>query len=149
MSANQNQAPWFVDEETDQYLASLDLAMPAGEPPAALWARIAGSLAADTDPDEGRIDVRLDQGRWREFAPGVTYKRLWNRNTLLLQCAPGAWVPEHEHTSFEHTVVVSGDLVIDDQVYGPGDYQGTPAGGTHPLWTTRTGCVVLVHYEVA
>ena len=40
-----------------------------------------------------------------------------------------------------------GDLVIDDEVYGPGDYQGTPAGGTHPLWTTRTGCVVLVRYE--
>lgn len=146
MSAKQDEAPWFVDEETDQFLADLDLAMPAGEPPASLWARVAGSLEG---LDNGRVDVRLEQGRWREFAPGVTYKRLWSRNTLLLRCAPGAWVPEHEHTAFEHTVVVSGDLVIDDEVYGPGDYQGTPAGGTHPLWTTRTGCVVLVRYEAA
>jgi anti-sigma factor ChrR (cupin superfamily) len=144
MSGKKDQAHWFVDEETDQYLATLDLAMPAGEPPAALWAKIAGSMA------EGEsVDVRLEEGRWREFAPGVMYKRLWSRNTLLLRCAPGSVVPEHEHRAYEHTVVVSGDLVIDDKVYGPGDYQGTPAGGTHPLWTTRTGCVVLVHYEAA
>jgi anti-sigma factor ChrR (cupin superfamily) len=146
MTGKENQAPWFVDEETDQYLASLDLAMPAGEPPTALWAKIAGSLAVE---DAGRIDVRLDEGRWREFAPGVEYKRLWSRNTVLLRCQPGAWVPAHEHRTFEHTVVVSGDLVIDDVVFGPGDYQGTPAGGTHPNWTTRTGCVVLVQYEAA
>ena len=146
MSGERNQGPWFVDEETDQYLASLDLAMPAGEPPDALWSRIAGSLVGEA---EGRVDVRLNEGRWREFAPGVEYKRLWNRNTVLLRCRPGAWVPPHEHRTFEHTVVVSGDLVIDDQVFGPGDYQGTPAGGTHPNWTTRTGCVVLVHYEAA
>jgi anti-sigma factor ChrR (cupin superfamily) len=144
MSGKKDQAHWFVDEETDQYLATLDLAMPAGEPPAALWAKIAGSMAEGEN-----ADVRLEEGRWREFAPGVMYKRLWNRNTLLLRCAPGAWVPEHEHRTYEHTVVVSGDLIIDDKVYGPGDYQGTPAGGTHPLWTTRTGCVVLVNYEAA
>lgn len=146
MSGKKDQAHWFVDEETDQYLATLDLAMPAGEPPAALWAKIAGSMAGH--PAE-HAEARLEEGRWREFAPGVTYKPLWSRNTLLLRCAPGAWVPEHEHRAYEHTVVVSGDLIIDDQVYGPGDYQGTPAGGTHPLWTTRTGCVVLVHYEAA
>lgn len=147
MSGKKDQAHWFVDEETDQYLATLDLAMPAGEPPAALWAKIAGSMARDTAT--AHADVRLEEGRWREFAPGVTYKRLWNRNTLLLRCAPGSWVPEHEHQAYEHTVVISGDLVVDDQAYGPGDYQGTPAGGTHPLWTTQTGCVVLVHYEAA
>lgn len=145
MSGEQNQGPWFVDEETDQYLASLDLAMPADEPPDALWARIAGSLAGD----KGHVGMRLNEGRWREFAPGVEYKRLWSKNTLLLRCAPGTSVPDHEHRSYEHAVMVSGDLVIDDQVYGPGDYQGTPPGGTHPIWTTRKGCVVLVHYEAA
>lgn len=146
MSGEQDQGPWFVDEETDQYLASLDLAMPAGEPPGALWARIAGSLAGGAD---GRVDMRLNEGRWREFAPGVEYKRLWSRNTLLLRCAPGALVPDHEHRSYEHAVLVSGDLMVDDQVFEPGDYQGTPAGGSHPIWKTRTGCIVLVHYEAA
>jgi len=145
MSGEQNQGPWFVDEETDQYLASLDLAMPADEPPDALWARIAGSLAGDRGP----VGMRLNEGRWREFAPGVEYKRLWNKNTLLLRCAPGAAVPDHEHRTYEHAVMVSGDLMVEDHVFGPGDYQGTPAGGTHPIWRTRTGCLVLVHYEAA
>ena len=44
MSGKKNQPPWFVDEETDQFLAGLDLAMPAEEPPAKLWARIAGGM---------------------------------------------------------------------------------------------------------
>lgn len=146
MSGKENQAPWFVDEEVDQHLAALDLAMPAGDPPETLWARIAGDLSAQAG---GNVDARLDQGRWREFAPGVMYKRLWGRDTVLLRCSPGSWVPAHEHRTFEHTVVISGDLVIDDQSYGPGDYLGTPAGGTHPNWTTKAGCVVLVHYEAA
>jgi anti-sigma factor ChrR (cupin superfamily) len=143
MSGSKNQAPWFIDEATDQHLTALDLAMPAGEAPAGLWARIAGDLGREA------ADVRVDEGSWREYAPGVTYKRLWGRRTVLLRCSPGAWVPEHEHRSFEHTVVISGDLVIDDRSYGPGDYLGTPAGETHPNWTTRAGCVVLVHYEAA
>ncbi|HEX7947010.1 MAG TPA: cupin domain-containing protein [Phenylobacterium sp.] len=142
MSGKREQPPWFADEETDQLLAGLDLAMPAGEPPRRLWARIAADL-------EGVDGVRLDAGRWRDYAPGVKYKRMWGRQTFLLRCEPGAWVPEHEHGSYEHTVVISGDLVIDDRSYGPGDYQGTPKGGTHPRWTTRTGCVVLVQYEAA
>ena len=147
MSGNRDQAPWFVDEETDQLLAGLDLAMPAGDPPGRLWTRIARDLeGVDGPPKEGG---RLDEGRWRDYAPGVLYKRLWNRNTFLLRCEPGSMVPEHEHRSFEHTLVVSGDLVIEDEAYGPGDYLGTPAGGTHPQWTTKGGCVVLVVYEGA
>ncbi|MBL8556590.1 MAG: cupin domain-containing protein [Phenylobacterium sp.] len=139
-------APWFVDEETDQHLAGLDLAMPAEDPPAKLWARIAGGM-------EGlglaNTQDRVGEGRWRAYAPGVTFKRLWTRETYLLRCEPGAAIPDHEHRSFEHTVVVAGDLVIDDQSYGPGDYLGTPEGGAHPRWTTKTGCIVLVHYGAA
>jgi anti-sigma factor ChrR (cupin superfamily) len=146
MSGKIHQPPWFIDEETDQHLAGLDLAMPPEDPPAKLWARIAGSMEG---LDPANTDIRLDEGRWRDYAPGVKYKRLWTRETYLLRCAPGAVVPEHEHRSFEHTVVIAGDLVIDDQAYGAGDYLGTPRGGSHPNWTTKTGCIVLVHYEAA
>lgn len=68
---------------------------------------------------------------------------------VLLRCAPGAWAPEHEHRTFEHTVVVAGDLMVDHVAYEPGDYRGTAAGGTHPNCTTKAGCVVLAHYEAA
>jgi anti-sigma factor ChrR (cupin superfamily) len=73
-------------------------------------------------------------------------KRLWNASTYLLRCEPGATVPHHEHKSFEHGVVISGDLVSDTGSYGPGDYHGTPAGGHHDVWRTRGGCVVLIQY---
>jgi anti-sigma factor ChrR (cupin superfamily) len=135
----EDQAPWFVDEETDQFLAGLDLAMPAGEPPPGLWARIAGGM-------EG-AESRLADGPWRAFAPGIRLKPLWTAQTFLLECEPGAVVPDHEHRSFEHVVVVSGDLRVDATTYGPGDYLGTPKGGDHPNWSTAKGCVVLVHYD--
>jgi anti-sigma factor ChrR (cupin superfamily) len=138
--------PWFVDEATDQFLAGLDLAMPEKAPPAGLWARIRADLASEPPAN---VELRLDEGRWRDYAPGVKYKRVWGRNAVLLRCEPEAVVPAHEHRSFEHTLVVSGDLIIDAKTYGPGDYLGTPAGGTHPNWTTKMGCVVLVQYEAA
>jgi anti-sigma factor ChrR (cupin superfamily) len=146
MTGGKDRAHWFVDEATDQFLAGLDLAMPAEEPPPKLWARIAGGMEG---LDLANSEDRLADGRWRDYAPGVKFKRLWTRETYLLDCEPGAVVPEHEHRSFEHTVVISGDLVIDGVAYGPGDYLGTPKGGAHPNWTTKTGCIVLVHYEAA
>lgn len=144
MTRKADQAPWFIDEETDQYLAGLDFAMPAADPPVSLWARIAGGMEG---LDLSNTEIRVGEGAWRPYAPGVQYKRLWTRETYLLRCEPGAVVPDHEHRSFEHTVVVSGDLVIDGTTYGPGDYLGTPTGGSHPNWTTKAGCIVLVHYE--
>ncbi|MBL8770424.1 MAG: cupin domain-containing protein [Phenylobacterium sp.] len=139
-------AHWFIDEAADQFLAGLDLAMPAGDPPPGLWSRVAAGLEGVDAPD---VEARFDDGRWRDYAPGIRFKRLWTRDTYLLRCEPGAVVPDHEHRSFEHTVVISGDLVIAGAAYGPGDYLGTPKGGEHPNWTTRKGCVVLVHYDAA
>ena len=146
MTRKRDRAHWFIDEETDQFLAGLDLAMPTEDPPGRLWSRIAASMEG---ADLANIELRLPEGRWRDYAPGIRFKRLWTRDTYLLECEPGTVVPDHEHPSFEHTVVVSGDLTIDGVVYGPGDYVGTPKGGTHPNWTTKAGCIVLVHFEAA
>lgn len=146
MTGRNDQPPWFVDEETDRLLAGLDLAMPAEEPPARLWARIAGGMEG---LDPSFVGERKDDGKWRPYAPGIRVKRLGMPDTYLLEGEPGGVVPDHEHHSFEHTVVISGDLVVDGVSYGPGDYLGTPKGGVHSNWTTRTGCVVLVHYEPA
>jgi anti-sigma factor ChrR (cupin superfamily) len=140
---------WFIDEETDQALASIDLALPPAEAPAGLWARIAPDLEAPHPLAEGLMVSRLDEGRWRQLAPGVKMKRMWNKLTWLLRCEPGSTVPAHEHRSFEHALVISGDLVSNLGTYGPGDYHGVPSGGVHDAWTTRTGCLVLIQYEAA
>lgn len=146
MTQKRRGAHWFIDEETDQYLAGLDLGMPPEDPPGRLWSRIAASMEA---AEEDNTVIRVDAGRWRTYAPGIKFKRLWTRDTFLLTCEAGSVVPDHEHHAYEHTVVISGNLMIDGVTYGPGDYLGTPKGGTHPNWTTRTGCIVLVHYEAA
>jgi hypothetical protein len=44
---------------------------------------------------------------------------------------------------------MSGDLVIEAEIYQPGDYFGAPAGGVHPQWTTRKGWVAPVYNEAA
>ena len=142
-------AHWFIDEEADQALASIDLALPPAEPPERLWARIARDMAAPGERASDLVVSRFGEGRWRRIAPGVRMKRLWNSRTILLDCEPGAVVPPHEHRSFEHALVLSGDLVSDEGTFGPGDYHGLPKAALHEGWTTRTGCVVLVQYDAA
>lgn len=133
------------DGALDAVIAELDLAMPPLDPPSGLWARIADDLA----PAPRGPRVRLAEGRWRTLSAGVQVKRLWGREGFLLRCEPGAVVPPHDHAAFEHATVIAGDLVSEGETFGPGDYLGTPAGGAHEAWTTRTGCIVLVAYAAA
>jgi anti-sigma factor ChrR (cupin superfamily) len=138
---------WVFDPVTDEALADVDFAMPAGDPPPAIWARLAKDLEAPHALEGGLVVNLFEDGRWRELAPGVRMKRMWDKRTFLLRCEPGSSVPAHEHRAFEHAVVISGDLVSNLGVYGPGDYHGVPTGGVHDAWTTRGGCVVLIQYD--
>lgn len=132
---------FYSVSERDAALASLDLAAPVMEPPKGLWSRIDAALAAEANSLH-----RFAGGRWRQLVPGIRYKHLWDKNVMLLECQPGAVIPDHKHRTEEHVVVLSGDLVSANDTYLPGDYHITPAGGTHPAWTTRTGCIVLVRH---
>lgn len=141
MSAGAEGPDELLDEAAELALASLDLAAPAMAPPAGLLARVEAAI----DADAPFVAQRLDGGRWRTLGPGVQMKRVWER-AFLLKCEPGAVVPDHDHPSFEHALVVSGDLISEMGVFGPGDYHGVPAGAKHRPWTTKAGCVVLVQY---
>lgn len=140
------QVPWPTDEAGEMAFASLDLAAPAGPPPAGLWAKIEQAMGLDEAAAKGVAVARFGEGKWRQIGPGVQMKRLWDRRTILLRCEPGARVPDHEHPSFEHALVLSGDLVSEFGTFHAGDYHGVPAQGSHQAWITRTGCVVLVQY---
>ncbi len=74
-------------------------------------------------------------------------RRLPGKRTLLIDCDPGAVVAAHLHRAFEHTLILSGDVTSADGDYGPGDYQGMPAGSEHIAWSTRGGCRVLIQYD--
>lgn len=55
----------------------------------------------------------------------------------------GATFPRHRHAGVEEIVVLEGDLLLDDRVYGPGDrIISTP--GTHHQPKTLTGCLLYL-----
>jgi anti-sigma factor ChrR (cupin superfamily) len=139
---------WVEASPEELALASLDMAMPPVEPPAGLWARIERSLAANDMVSTAGLALEHDEaGAWRNLAPGVRMKKLWGKRTLLIECQPGAVVPAHRHRTFEHSLILSGDVTSDEGDYRAGDYQGMPAGSEHGAWSTRSGCRVLIQHE--
>jgi anti-sigma factor ChrR (cupin superfamily) len=139
---------WVEPTPADQAMASLDLAMPPVTPPAGLWARIEEKLSA-VQPialPPGLDIERWAQGPWRKAYPGVRMKRLWGKHMFLLDCEPGAVVPEHKHSQFEHTLILSGDVTTEEGRFGAGDYFAMPAGTVHKPWSTEGGCRVLIQY---
>jgi len=147
-AASTAEETWADVSSVEAAMASLDLAMPAAEPPPGLWARIERSLAANDPIAVAEVAIeRFEGGAWRRLAPGVRMKRLWGKRTLLIECEPGAVVPAHRHRAFEHSLILSGDVTSDEGDYQAGDYQGMPAGSRHGAWSTRTGCRVLIQYD--
>jgi anti-sigma factor ChrR (cupin superfamily) len=147
-AAGKAEVTWSDATPIEAAIASLDMAMPAVEPPAGLWARIERSLAANDLISVASLAFeRFEDGAWRRLAPGVRMKKLWGKRTLLIECDPGAVVPAHRHRAFEHSLILSGDVTSDEGDYSAGDYHGMPAGSEHGAWSTRTGCRVLIQYD--
>lgn len=105
-----------------------------------------GADQSSLKPSSSLWAVRSQNIRWRPHpTPGVllaTLHRDVNRREIsgLLRAEAGVCYPFHIHTSVEEMYMVSGDLVIGDQVYGPGDYIRSEVGSAHAP-STRTGCM--------
>lgn len=139
---------WIEATPAERAMASLDMALPAMTPPADLWAGIDQALSGAQMISVAGIDIeRFAQGAWRKLAPGVRMKRLWGKRTFLIECQPGSVVPAHRHRTFEHSLILSGDVTSAEGDYGPGDYHGMPAGSRHAAWSTRSGCQVLIQHD--
>lgn len=141
------------------------LAAKAGEWEAALspLAAHAGEVAPPAnllDRIETRIDGRErlaqlsrllhpEQGEWIALAPGVRFQEL-DRNealrrwTILVEAAPGATFPSHEHDQDEEILMISGDLAFGDVELGPGDFYFSPKGSPHAAHVSRAGCRCII-----
>lgn len=103
-------------------------------------------------PDFPQID-RLTGGGWRDlafepFRDGVEIYHI-RRGTpavALLRYAPGASVPEHEHTGLETILVLDGSQSDERGTYETGTLVLNPAGTRHSVWSAA-GCVVLIQWE--
>jgi anti-sigma factor ChrR (cupin superfamily) len=88
---------------------------------------------------------------WESFHPGVDIYRLYGDGhqgsaAALLRYQPGATVPEHEHTGFEHIFVLSGLQSDRNGEHRAGTLVINPPGSNHCV-ISQSGCIVLAIWE--
>jgi anti-sigma factor ChrR (cupin superfamily) len=100
--------------------------------------------------EPSKIIVRAVEGRWRESGlPGIRIKLLFldrnrDRKTYLARIDPGSTYPDHRHGGVEECLLLEGDLHIDDQVLGPGDFFLALPETIHRNAYTEAGCMIYV-----
>ena len=101
----------------------------------------------------GPLDSRFVRGNdvpWEKaIFPGVEYKTLMMDKeaglmTVLMRMAPGAILPDHEHTLIEQTYMLEGRLVDVDGECGPGDFVYRPGGSRHSASCPEGGLMLAV-----
>ncbi|HEY4363218.1 MAG TPA: cupin domain-containing protein [Bryobacteraceae bacterium] len=103
--------------------------------------------AAKPAPAQMRI-LRAHEGEWTPSpAPGVDFRFLQGRRSLLVRMQAGASLPSHPHALDEHCLVIEG-TVRDDEgtTLGVGDFLFMPKGSTHATIYSDTGGVFLIAY---
>ncbi len=94
--------------------------------------------------------VRSQDLAWQPHpAPGITvaivHRDVVKRELVgFLRAEPGAHYPLHRHATTEEIFMLEGDLIIGDEVFGPGDYIHSRPGSSHAPHT-RGGCKFFFH----
>ena len=117
------------------------------EPSGGSGARVVDSQVWDLSSLAGDAD-RLP---WRPLRPGVQVVRLYGEasqgpSAVLLKYDPGASVPLHEHTGYEHIFVLSGAQTDGSTIFSTGTLAIQSPGSRHRI-SSPHGCLVLVVYE--
>jgi anti-sigma factor ChrR (cupin superfamily) len=97
------------------------------------------------------IAVRQDELSWEPFRPGVDIYRLYKDGeegaaAALLRYQPGASVPQHDHTGFEHIFVLSGSQTDQNGEHQTGTLVINPPSSNHKV-ISQDGCIVLAIWE--
>jgi anti-sigma factor ChrR (cupin superfamily) len=98
-----------------------------------------------------RISDWQDTLDWTPFREGVDIYRLYGDGksgpaTALLRFHPGARVPLHDHTGYEHILVLTGSQVDENDSAAAGTLIINPPRTRHSV-LSETGCIVLAIYE--
>jgi hypothetical protein len=139
--------------EWEALLAPLAGFAPPVAPPDDLFAKIEATIDARSKQQALSRTLRAEEGEWIKVGPGLRAKILHvmpelGRQTVLMEFAPGAVYPPHDHDQDEEIFMISGDLIIGDEVLGPGDHHLSPRGSLHPATTTRAGCRCLISLAI-
>ncbi len=146
--------------------ASLAFAAPAtAGPSAAVKARLMARVRAAQTPAHGTAEVAAPAAGWRFesvhdtagwFAlpvPGVRMKQLSadparDVMQMLVEIAPGARFPDHDHIVGDEGIVLSGDVFSGGRLLRAGDFYQAGAGTKHTDIVSPNGCVALVSFSV-
>ena len=101
--------------------------------------------------DLSNIAAWQDNLPWQPFRNGVEIYRLYGDNTsgsaaALLRYEPGASVPRHTHTGFEHIYVLTGSQTDQNGEHQAGTFVINPPNSNHSV-VTQAGCIVLIIWE--
>jgi anti-sigma factor ChrR (cupin superfamily) len=98
-----------------------------------------------------RIAEWQDEIAWEPFRDGLEIHRLYGDGVqgptaVLLRFREAGKVPLHEHTGYEHIVVLAGRQRDQNSEAGAGTLMINPPGTTHSV-ISEAGCIVLAIYE--
>ena len=115
--------------------------------------------AAAPQPKPGQSHlVRPAAMDWQKTRfPGCEIKTLLHDRasglvTLLMRCAPGAVLPDHEHVKIEQTYVIEGRLIDKEGPdagleVGPGEFVWREAGSRHVAFAPE-GALMLAVFQI-
>jgi len=88
---------------------------------------------------------------WQPFLEGVEIHRLYGdgvtgSGAALLRFSPGAKIPEHLHTGYEHIFVLAGSQADEIGEVLAGQLRIHPPGSSHSV-VSKSGCIVLAIHE--
>ncbi|MFN5854918.1 MAG: cupin domain-containing protein [Pseudanabaenaceae cyanobacterium] len=100
-------------------------------------------------PNLLNIAAHPDQVTWEKFGAGTDIYRIYDNGTssaALIRYAPGAKVPQHQHTGFEHIIVLAGSQTDLNGEHKSGTLVINPPDSSHSVHS-ENGCIVLVIWE--
>jgi anti-sigma factor ChrR (cupin superfamily) len=122
----------------------------ATAPPAAPSPHVKDTLLARLSSHHRFFSIKATEGEWQPVMEGVSARLLSLdavRDTamLIVRLAAGVTYPAHHHSGAEDCYVLAGDVTIEGQLYGPGDFHHADAGSDHaPLSSEHGGEFLLV-----
>ena len=131
--------------------------------PSMLTADVAPAAPADIAPHEDmmnpivlrdaltNIDALEKSFDWRPFRPGVEIARIYTTpdngpSAAFLKYQPGASVPLHMHSGYEHIFILKGTQVDRSGEHVAGDVVINPPGSSHNV-SSPNGCIVLIVWD--
>lgn len=112
-------------------------------------------MALVRDIPQNSRTIRAGEGHWSQLpSPGVKVKLLTvddarNTATLLMEFAPGAVCPQHDHKGSEQSYVISGSCRIGGVSLKQGDFHCVEGGSRHGNVVSDEGCVLLLVVDKA